>query len=274
MGGDKQGAGEGGRALVAKLSQFAPLAKDDVHALERLCAREEQLPAHVDIAVEGEAPRSAFVITHGMACRYRLLPDGRRQVLGFLIAGDFFDLHVFVLKTMDHSIATLAPTRLAAIERDAVISLFELRPRLAAAHWWSALQDDAIQRERIVALGRRDARGRVAYLLCELVWRQTAIGASDGRSVRLPLTQVDLADALGLTPVHVNRVLQELRKDGLITLERRRFFLRDVAALQLIAAFTPGYLHLGGAPAELVRYVDRLERRRKAARPTPDPGAP
>lgn len=257
-------------ALAAKLSRFAALSDDDVRALDRLCAHEEQFPARVDIAVEGEVPRTAFVVTHGMACRYRILPDGRRQILGFLIPGDFFDLHVFLLKAMDHSVATIVPTRLAAIERDTVIDILELRPRLAAAHWWSALQEDAIQRERIVALGRRDARGRVAYLLCELVWRQTAIGASDGRSIRLPLTQVDLADALGLTPVHINRVLQEFRKAGLITLERGRLRLQDVAELQSIAVLTDAYLHLGGAPAEVLRHLDEQERRRRGAPDAPD----
>ncbi len=204
-----------------------------------------------------------------MACRYRLLADGRRQILGFLLPGDVFDPCVFLLKAMDHSVATLMPTRIAWLERGPLIELLAKRPRLAAAHWWSALQEEAIQRERIVALGRRDARGRVAYLLCELVWRQAAIGASDDGAIRLPLTQIDLADALGLTPVHVNRVLQEFRKAGLITLAHRRLRLHDMATLQVIAGCSESYLHLDGAPEEVVRYIDQLERRgdRSDARP-------
>ncbi len=258
----------GGRsALVAKLSHFAALSDADVRVLDELCAGEEPFPARVDIVVEGTAPRAGFVLTQGMACRYRLLPDGRRQILGFLIPGDFFDPYVFLLRTMDHSIATLMPTRLARVERERVIAVFAGRPRLAAACWWSALQDEAIQRERVVALGRRDARGRVAYLLCELVWRQTAIGASDDHAIRLPLTQVELADALGLTPVHINRVLQEFRKAGLIALERRRLRLHDMATLQLIAGSSKAYLHLDGAPEEVARYIDRLERHRDGSAP-------
>jgi CRP-like cAMP-binding protein len=261
--------GAGPSALVAKLSHFTALSKEDVRILEALCASEEQFPAHADIAVEGEAPCAAFVLTQGMGCRYRLLADGRRQILGFLLPGDFFDPHVFLLRTMDHSVATLTPARLARIARAQAIEILVRRPRLAAAHWWSTLQDAAIQRERIVALGRRDARGRVAYLLCELVWRKRAIGASDDGAIQLPLTQVDLADALGLTPVHVNRVLQEFRKSGLITLAHRRLRLHDMAMLQLIAGCSETYLHLDGAPEDIARYIDLLEQQRGRSGPRP-----
>jgi CRP-like cAMP-binding protein len=139
--------------------------------------------------VEGEMPRSAFVVTRGMACRYRLMPDGRRQILTILIPGDFFDLHGFVLQAMDHSVATIVPTRIAAIGREAVIDIIANHPRIGAALWWSAMQEEAMLRERIVALGRRSARGRVAYLLCELVWRHRAIGMAEDHAIRLPFTQ-------------------------------------------------------------------------------------
>lgn len=253
------GIGRAGSPLIAKLSHFAPLSHEDAHALDELCVKEERLAARVDIYAEGDAPRSAFVVTRGMACRYRLLSDGRRQILSFLLPGDFCDLHGFLLTTMDHSVATIVPTRIAAIERDAVIDLVALRPRLGAALWWSTMQEEAIQRERIVALGRRNARGRVAYLLCELVWRQRAVGLGEEHAIRLPLTQAELADTLGLTSVHINRVLQEFRKSGLITLEHRRLALRDSERLQGIAEFNQSYLHLGGAPGEIQRYFDRLE---------------
>jgi CRP-like cAMP-binding protein len=217
----------------------------------------------VDILVEGAAPRSTFVITRGMACRYRLLADGARQILNFLIPGDFFDLHGFLLNSMDHSIGTIGPTRLATIHPNAVIEMVTHHPHIRAALWWSARQDDAMLRERVVALGRRSARGRVAYLLCELVWRQQAVGGSEGDAIRLPLTQLDLADALGLTPVYVNRILQAFRRERLISLEHRRLTLRDVEALQAISGLTPDYLQLGTAPAKLMHYFDPLERSRK-----------
>jgi CRP-like cAMP-binding protein len=146
------------------------------------------------------------------------------------------------------------------ISRDTVFDLFDNHPRIGAALWWSALQQNAIHRERIVALGRRSSRGRIAYLLCELAWLQRAVGLSDGHAIRLPLTQVELADALGLTNVHINRILQEFRRDNLITLAHRRLALLDVERLQEIAGFNQNYLHLGGAPTETRSYINMRER--------------
>jgi hypothetical protein len=136
----------------------------------------------------------------------------------------------------------------------------EHHPRIGAALWWSALQQSAINRERIVTLRRRDAPGRVAYLLCELVWRQMAVGLAEDHAIRLPLTQVELADTLGLTSVHINRILQGFRRDNLIALAHRRLTLLDVERLQTIAGFNQDYLQLEGAPPEARSYIDRLER--------------
>jgi len=183
--------------LVRKLFQFIHLSDKDVGVLDALCSREERFKGGINILLEGDAPASAFVVTRGMACRYRLLVDGGRQILTFLIPGDLFDLHAFLLSSIDHSIGTIGPTRLAAIDRDTVIDVVTHHPRIRAALWWSAMQEDAMLRERIVALGRRGARGRLAYFLCEIVWRQRAIGMSRDHAIRLPLTQTDLADALG-----------------------------------------------------------------------------
>jgi CRP-like cAMP-binding protein len=201
-------------ALVAKLSQFAPLSHKDIGLLEALCLPEERLRAGANIVVEGEIPRSLFVVARGMACRYRLMPDGRRQILTILI--DLFGLPRFLLQPMDHSVAAIGPTRIAAIGREAVIDIIANHPRIGAALWWSVMQEEAMLRERIVALGRRSARGRVAYWLCEIVWRQRAVGTAEGHAVRLPFTQADLGDMLGLTSVHINRVLQGFRRDELI----------------------------------------------------------
>jgi CRP-like cAMP-binding protein len=245
--------------LVAKLSQFAPLSDEDMAALEAMCEREEHFPAGTNIVVEAQIPRSAFVVTRGMACRYRLMPDGKRQILTILIPGDVFDLHGFLLKAMDHSVVTISPTRVAAIGRGAVIEVILDRPRVGAALWWSAMQEEAMLRERIVALGRRSARGRVAYLLCELVWRQRAIGIAEDHAVRLPFTQTDLADMLGLTSVHINRILQGFRRDELITLDRRRLALLDIERLQAISGLTSEYLKLKSTPPEVLRYFDGLE---------------
>src|SRR5712671_5725626 len=215
--------------------QFAPLSDGDVVALKAMCRREERFQAGTNIVVEGETPRAAFVVTRGVAYRYRLMPDGRRQILTILIPGDFFDLHGFLLKATDHSVAAIGPTRIAAIGREAVIEIIANHPRIGAALWWSAMQENAMLRERIVALGRRSARGRVAYILCELVWRQRSIGMALDHVIRLPFTQTDLADMLGLTSVHTNRVLQGFRRDELIKLDRRRLTLLDIGRLQAIS---------------------------------------
>ena len=126
--------------LVAKLLQFAPLSDKEVGLLETLCMPEERFSAGANIVVEGETPRWGFVITRGMACRYRLMADGRRQILTILIPGDFCDLHGFLLHAMDHSVVTIGPTRIVAIGREAVIDIVANHPRLGAALWWSARQ--------------------------------------------------------------------------------------------------------------------------------------
>ena len=254
---------DGSSPLVVKLSHFMPLSDEDVRILNALCVHEERFKANTDIVCEGDVPFSAFVLTHGMACRYRLMPEGKRQILTFLIPGDVFDLHGFLLKAMDHSVGTLVATRLAAISRATVFDLFDYHPRIGAALWWSALQEEAINRERIVALGRRNASGSVAYLLCELVWRQRAVRLSEDHTIRLPLTQVELADALGLTAVHINRILQGFRRDNLITLTRHRLTLLDFERLEEIAGFNQDYLHLGSTPEEARTYIDMRERDRK-----------
>jgi CRP-like cAMP-binding protein len=253
--------------LVAKLSQFAPLSHKDIGLLEALCLPEERLRAGVNIVVEGETPRSLFVVTRGMACRYRLMPDGKRQILTILLPGDLFGLPRFLLHPMDHSVAAIGPTRIAAIGREAVIDIIANHPRIGAGLWWSVMQEEAMLRERIVALGRRSARGRVAYILCELVWRQRSIGIAEDHAIRLPFTQTDLADMLGLTSVHTNRVLQGFRRDGLITLAHQRLTLHDLERLQAISGLTKDYLQLNGTPSEVLRYFDGLARDRAGLGP-------
>jgi CRP-like cAMP-binding protein len=249
--------GRSHNALVAKLSGFAPLSDSDVDVLEALCSKEERVNAGVNLVGEGSTPRQGFVITRGLACRYRLMADGRRQILTLLIPGDFYDLHAFLLNVADHSVVTMAPTWLARIERDTVSEIVRHHPRIGAALWWSAMQEAAILRERIVALGRRNARARIAYLFCEVLWRHRAIGLSEDQSLQLPLTQADIADTLGLTVVHVNRVLQKLRREGLVTLAHRRLTLHNVDRLQSLAELNHDYLHLTGALPAVERTLKR-----------------
>jgi CRP-like cAMP-binding protein len=258
-------AGETSRLVIAnnpltrKLSHFAPLSSSDQKILDELAVNQELFEADVDIISEGESPRSVFLILAGMAVRYRQLPDGGRQIMTFLIPGDLCDMHVFLAKAMDHSIGTITAVRIASISRDRIMDVFAHRPRISAALWWSSMQEEAMLRERIVSLGRRDARGRIAYLLCELLWRHAAVGLSSNGTFALPLTQTELGDTLGLTPVHVNHILKEFRAHGLISINRKVIDLLNIEGLQEIAAFTKDYLQLSGVPREVSNYFDGLE---------------
>ena len=247
--------------LIQKLSHFVTLSLSDQRYLDRISQEEEYFPADVDIVSEGMTPKSVFVLKEGLAVRYRNMPNGGRQIVTFLIPGDLGNLNFFLLKAMDHSIGTIVPVRIASISTEHMMELSERHPRISAALWLNSLQEEAMLRERIVSLGRRDARGRIASLLCELLWRYTAVGLTKGGSFHLPLTQVELGDTVGLSPVHVNHVLKEFREAGLISQERRVIRLLDVAALQGIAAVNKDYLQLGGASKGLTRYFDTLEKK-------------
>jgi CRP-like cAMP-binding protein len=253
-------AGVPGTRLWRSSCNSQPLSDEDIRVLEGAVFARETFQGWCGHPGRGRSLRSTFIVTRGMACRYRLLSDGRRQVVTFFTPGDLVGLNAFLLGSIDHFIGTIGPTRLVEIDRDTVIEMVMHHPRIRAALWWSARQEDAMLRERIVALGRRNARRRVAYLLCELVWRQQAITMSEGHAIRLPLTQTDLADALGLTPVYVNRILQAFRREQLITLRQRRLTLWDVARLQTISGLPPDYLQLGSMPSEVIHYFDPLGR--------------
>ncbi len=250
--------------LVRKLAHFAPLAPADVNVLDALSAGNERFPADVDIVAEHSVPRSVFLVKEGVAIRYRVMPNGGRQIMTFLIPGDLCDIHVFLLKAMDHAIATVTPVCIAPIPREDMMTVFLDHPRISAALWWSSLQEEAMLRERIVSLGRRDARGRIAYLLCELFWRHEAVGMTSDGVFSLPLTQEELGDTLGLTAVHINRILKEYRNRGLIAIKDRSLHLLNLAELQRIAGFTKEYLNLGGASDELARYFENLENSKRS----------
>jgi CRP-like cAMP-binding protein len=222
----------------------AVLPAEDVEALIALCDDARDMSARRNIIREGDRPDHVHLMVEGWAARYKLLPDGARQITAFLIPGDFCDLHVTILGEMDHSIATLTRARVAYIARGRMAALTE-RPRVARAFWWATLVDEAVLRAWLVNVGRRDAFEAIGHLMCELYLRMKNVGlAADHRFV-LPLTQEELADALGLTPVHVNRVLQRMRSDGLINFKGGALEILDYRRLQAAAGFNPNYLHIG-----------------------------
>lgn len=211
------------------------------------------LPPRVDLLRQGEGTGPLHVLIEGWAIRYKTLEDGRRQILSVLIPGDIFDINGHLAKSMDHSIATLTPSRLALLDDDFLDTARKRHPDLEKLLWCDMHVSSAIQRERSTSLGQRTARERMAHMLCELFLRQRSVGLSTGRRCSFHLTQTELAEALGMTPVYVNRTLQDLRREGLIQLEQRSLTILDLPRLEATALFDGGYLKIcdadGGAGA-------------------------
>ena len=232
-------------ALFRRLRRYARLSDTDLGLLaEAACERVRSFGAHEDIIREGDAPTGVLVVLEGWACRYKYLKDGRRQIVGLLLPGDLSDLNMYILREMDHSIGTIGPATVGEIGRDALERTLAGRPRITEALRWDAVVTAAIQREWTVSLGQRHAPERMAHLLCEVFLRLGAAGLARGMSCEIPLTQAELADATGLSAVHVNRTLQELRSAGLISLANRTLTIHDLDALKRAALFNPNYLHL------------------------------
>lgn len=241
--------------LIAKLRNFAPLPDDDAAKVERLCADVRSYRARQDLIKEGDRPEVVFLLIEGWACRYKILPDGRRQIMAYLVPGDLCDVHAFILKHMDHSMGLLSDAKVAVIPRQKLLDLLEESPALTRALWWSTLTDEAVLREWLVNMGQRDAYDRIAHLLAELWLRLRMVGMTAGGAFELPVTQADLGDTLGLTSVHVNRMLQRLRLEGLIDLSRGRLHIPDVPKLMAVTRFEPNYLHLDSTQAFMNRAV-------------------
>lgn len=231
--------------LILKLENYVRLSEEDRAALAQIgsASRAEAQPRR-DLIREGENPRAVRLILSGWACRYKGLPDGRRQIVGFFIPGDFCDLNIYILKEMDHSIGAITRVEYALIDPATMDRVTEERPRIARALWWHELVNASIQREWLLNVGQRNAYERIAHLLVEMFVRLRAVGRTEGTSCELPLTQTDIAEATGLTSVHVNRTLQDLRREGLIELTQRRLTIPDLQALMQAAMFNPNYLHL------------------------------
>lgn len=231
-------------ALAYRLDAFTRLSAEDRAAIAKLSKVARVVAPRRDLIREGEHPRYIHLMLDGWACRYKTLPDGRRQIVAFFVPGDFCDLNVYVLKAMDHSIGAVTRLSVADISREEMDKLTTDYPRVTQALWWEALVNSAIQREWTLNVGQRTAYERIAHLLVELFLRLKTVDLTSGTSCDFPLTQTDLADATGLTAVHVNRTLQELRRDKLIELDRRRLNIPNLQRLMEAAMFNPNYLHL------------------------------
>jgi CRP-like cAMP-binding protein len=228
-----------------KMEQFTRFSEAEKRRLDQLVsARKVRHGPGEDIIAEGSHSPDCHVVLTGLACRYKMLPDGGRQIMAFLVPGDLCDAEIFILKTMDHSVGALTPTTTALIAGDTMKQLLREPGCMAEALWWGTLTDLGVLRERIVDHGRRDARERIAHLLYEMLVRHRMVGLAADDAFGFPITQADLADATGLTPVHVNRMLQSLRADKLIDWKGDTVTVLDPPGLKDLAGFNANYLHL------------------------------
>lgn len=238
------------REDIRKLELFGRLSDTDRQLLDEVVRRQRSVPSKTNIIQEGDAPSDVHVIVSGLACRSKLLPSGKRQIFAYLIPGDFCDLHVFILRQMDHTVETLAPCELVDIPRARVLEL-TTRPEIARALWWANLVDEATLREWLVNLGQRDALHRIAHLFCELHLRMESIGLVTENAFSLPITQAELGETMGLSTVRVNRALQELRTQGLIAFRASKLVIPDIGRLRSMSGFNPNYLHLEGGKSDI-----------------------
>lgn len=220
------------------------LSDDEKAAIEEAADGLQSFAAGTDLVREGERPNVSTLLVDGFATRYRVLANGERQITSIHVPGDFVDLHSFVLKTMDHSVGALSDCRVVTFPHTALRHITESHPHLTRVMWLLTMLDAALHREWLVVMGGLPAARSMAHLICELHVRLQVVGLADEHGFTLPMTQSDLGDALGLSSVHVNRVLQELRGAGLISWQGQSVRILDWIRLQELAEFDPTYLHL------------------------------
>ncbi|MCJ2083544.1 Crp/Fnr family transcriptional regulator [Methylobacterium sp. J-090] len=234
-------------ALIRKLESYEELTDADRRALRAFVPRLREVPARTDLIREGDIPSNMHLILDGFACRYKVLPDGQRQIMAYFIPGDFCDLNVFILDQMDHNIGTISQCQVVEIPRKSIDAITAQYPTITRAFWWCALVDEAVLRQWLVNMGARSPDQRIAHLFCELLLRMDVVGRVKDNSLPFPFTQTDLADSVGLSDVHVSRTLRKLRRLELITLHRRVLTILDAEQLKAYCGFNPNYLHLRNA---------------------------
>lgn len=205
-------------------------------------------PAGRTLVRAGEELNYSTLLLDGLIGRYKDLKNGQRQITHVHVPGDFADLHGFSLKRLDHSLLALTPCTIARAAHGRLRTITETMPHLTRVMWFSTNVDAAIHREWEVSLGRRSAIQRAAHLFCELHARLGAVGMADAEGYALAISQAELAECLGLTPVHVNRVLRELRERGLVEFRNGRVTFHDLPGLRRLAEFDPAYLYLDPLP--------------------------
>jgi len=229
---------------LLKLRARHEIGNEEERAIREAVSEIVRHPADTTVVHAGVTLHFSILLLEGMMCRYKDLSNGQRQITALHVAGDFVDLHGFVLHHLDHSLMTLTRCRVAHVPHERLTEITRTFPHLTRMLWFSTCLDGSIHREWMVSIGRRTAIARVAHLFCELHARLAVVGLADDTSFALPITQAELAECVGLTPVHVNRVLRQLREGGTIEFRSSRATILDRARLEQIAEFDPGYLYL------------------------------
>lgn len=234
--------------LILKLSRRDRISAEEEAILTGAVSQIREVAADQHIVREGDRPSFSTLLLEGFAARYRDLADGKRQITALHVSGDFVDLHSFLLKKMDHGVLALTPCRLAPVPHEALRKITESSPHLTRMLWLSTLIDAAIHRESLVSIGRRSPVSHIAHLLCEIFTRLEQVGQTKGDSFQFPITQVELGDVLGLSTVHANRSLQQLRRESVVSWRGADVTIENWERLQAIAQFDPTYLNLIDEP--------------------------
>lgn len=232
--------------LTRKLSAFVALSAAELDVLERLHQRRRSFAAGQSLVHQGQAGQAAYILSAGWVCSYKIQPDGTRQIVDFQVPGDFLGLRSVLLRTSDHSFEPVVDIQAAEVLTGDLLKAFSQTPRLATAILWAASRDEAMVVEHLVGIGRRDAGARMAHFLLELGSRLALVGMGSKDGFDCPLTQYHLADALGLSAIHVNRVLRQLRESGLVTFRDGYVTFHNYHRLVERAAFDPAYLDQTG----------------------------
>jgi CRP-like cAMP-binding protein len=228
--------------LVRRLETLTNLTVDETDALLNLSGEVRRFGARQDVVRENDDADCVNVMLQGYACRYKQLKDGRRQITAYFVPGDPCDTSPILRPKRDYAVSTLSPAAIVAIPLDVLVALITAHPGIERALQWAGVAEGAITREWLVSLGQRTAFERLAHFLCEMFHRLQMVGLTDGNRCEFPITQTELADTLGLSTVHVNRTMQDLRREGLIALKGRILVVHDIAMLQQISVFDPNYL--------------------------------
>ena len=232
--------------FARKLTAFVVLSAADLGAMSDVYKRRRKFAVGRDMLHQGQTNQAAYIIASGWVCSYKLLPGGTRQIVDFQIPGDFLGLRSVLFRTADHNAEPVTPVEASEVLATDLLAAFTETPRLATAVMWAASRDEAMVVEHLVNLGRRNAAERTAHFLLELAARLRLVGMGDATGYDCPLSQYLLADALGLSAVHINRVLRELREAGLVTFHKGRVCFDDFAGLVTFADFDRAYLDHDG----------------------------